>query len=295
MDKVPEIEITAKEYAVFENARNVLTNALAIEQKYEIVITNYLALEKEILDATAVAMVRESLDYSDVFEVQQRLNICLANLLTAARLYVDSLSQNVRECVPNAPDAEDNVKSLFSKEYDENKEYRFMEALRNYVQHRGMPIHWTEHGSRWTSLNDDSFLEYRMELASDRCYLGEDPIFKKKEKVFAELDERIDLKAATRSYVESISNVHESARTMIAQSVSRARELIEDAHRRYVAVHSGTLVGLSACQLTDDGQVSAIPLLLDWDDIRVKLQKRNKKLINLRKRYVTGSITTHKK
>jgi hypothetical protein len=289
-DKVPEIEITATEYAAFERARSVLTNALTIEQKYEIIITNYLAFEKEILDATALAMIREPLDYSDAFEIQLRLNIGLANLLTAARLYEDSLSQNVRECIPDAPDAEYNVKGLFSKEYNENKEYRFMKALRNYVQHRGMPIHLTEHESRWTSLNDDSFLEYRMELASERRYLGEDPIFKEKKRFFAELDEKIDLKAATRSYVESISNVHESVRTVIAETVSRAKELIEDAHRQYAAVYNGTLVGLSACQLTDDGQVSVIPILLDWDNIRMKLQQRNRKLINLRKRYVTGAI-----
>jgi len=87
-----------------------------------------------------------------------------------------------------------------------------------------------------------------MELASQRSYLEEDHEFKKKKKLLAELDEKIDLKAATRSYVESISNVHESARSMIAESVTLARELIEDAHRRYAAVHSESLVGLSACK-----------------------------------------------
>ena len=135
-DDIPEVEITAKEYAAFERARSVLTNALAIEEKYQIVLSNYLAFEKELLVATAVAMVREPLDYSDAFRVQQRLNICLANLLTAARLYEGSISQNVRECVPDVPGAEDKVENLFSKEYGENKAYRFMKALRNYVQHR---------------------------------------------------------------------------------------------------------------------------------------------------------------
>ena len=140
-------------------------------------------------------------------------------------------------------------------------------------------------------MNDNRFLEYSIELASERCYLGEDPNFNRT--VLAQLDEKIDLREQTRSYVESISNVHESVRNTILGSVSRARELIEDAHRRYAAVHSGSLVGLSACKLTDGGEVSAIPLLLDWDDIRVKLQKRNRKLVNLRKRYVTGSLKTH--
>jgi len=293
LGKVPEIEITAGEYAEFEKARNILSNALAIEEKYEIVIANYLDFEKQILDATASYMVREHLDYSDFFEVRLGLNIRLVNLLTAARLYVDQLNQNVRECVPNVPDAEEVVKKFFSKEYDENKEYRFLEALRNYIQHRGIPVHWTQQGGRWTSLKDDGFLEYHMELASQRSYLEEDPKFKKI--ILAELDEKVDLKAATRSYIESISNVHESARSMIAKSVSGARELIEDAHHRYAAIHSESLVGLSACKWSDEGQVSVIALLLDWDDIRVKLQKRNRKLTNLRKRYVTGRIKTHNK
>ena|SRR5687768_5108324 len=106
LDKAPEIEITAEEYAEFEKARNILSNALAIEEKYEIVIANYLAFEKRILNTTTGYMVREHLDYSDFFEVRLGLNICLVNLLTAARLYVDQLNQNIRECVPTASDTE---------------------------------------------------------------------------------------------------------------------------------------------------------------------------------------------
>ena len=82
---------------------------------------------------------------------------------------------------------------------------------------------------------------------------------------------------------------------MIAESVTLARELIEGAHHRYAAVYNESLVGLSACKWSDEKQVSAIPLLLDWDDIRVKLQKRNRKLTNLRKYYVTGRIKPFKK
>lgn len=293
LDKVPKIEITAEEYAEFKKARNILSNALAIEEKYEIVIANYLSFEKQILDTTADYMLREHLDYSGFFEIRLGLNVCLVNLLTAAKLYVDQLNQNVRECIPNVADAEEIVKDFFSKEYDENKEYRFMEALRNYVQHRGIPVHWIQQGVGRTSMESDWHLEYHIELASQRSYLEEDRKFKKK--VLAELDEKIDLKAATRSYVESISSIHMSARSMIAESVTLARELIEGAHHRYAAGYNESLVGLSACKWSDEKQVSAIPLLLDWDDIRVMLQKRNRKLTNLRKYYVTGRIKPLKK
>lgn len=289
--KVSEIEIAAGEYAEFKKARNILSNALAIEEKYEIVITNYLDFEKQILDTTTDSMVRGHLDYSDFFKVRLGLNVRLINLLTAVRLYVDQLSQNVQECVPDVADAKEIVKKFFSKENDENKEYRFMEALRNHVQHRGLPVHWTQQGFRRTSLEEGSFLEFSIELASLRSYLEEDSKFKKK--VLAELGEKVDLKAATRSYVESISNVHESVRNMITESVTLARELIEGAHRRFTAVHGESSAGLIACKCSNGRQISAIPLLLDWDNIRVELQKRNKKLTNLRKCYATGRIKAH--
>ena len=291
LENVPEIEISESEYFDLQRARNILSNALEIEEKYEIVISNYLDFEQEILNATTQYMIRQHLDYSDFFEVRLGFNVKLVNLLTAVRLYVDQLNQNVTECLEDKLNTKNAVKKLFSKEYDENQSYRFMEALRNYVQHRGIPVHWTQQSSRWTSLDDDGFLEYSIELASQRTFLEKDR--KMKKAVLAEIDDNVDLKAATRSYVESISNVHDSARKMIADSTDRSRKLIEEAHRKYSEQFSDSLLGLSACKWDEDKQIVSIPLLLDWDDVRVSLQERNRKLVNLSKRYATGITKTH--
>jgi len=293
LGRVPEIKITAKQYSDLEKARNILSNALAIEEKYEIVISNYLDFEREILNTTVEDMVRGYADYFNCFEVRLHLNIRLINLLTACRLYVDQLNQNVRVCIPNISNAKEIVRGLLSKEYDESKEYRFMEALRNYTQHRGIPVHWTCQGGRWTSLENDGLVEYYMEVASQRFYLEKDANFKKQ--VLAEMDEKVDLKAATRSYIETLSNIHESVRTTIAESVTEARNMIEDARHLYAGVSNGNTLGLSAFKISDRKKISSIPLLLDWDDVRVKLQERNRKLTNLRKRYVTGCIKTNGK
>ena len=288
---VPEIYITEMQYSEYENAMHILSNCLAIEEKYEFVISNYIDFEKQILDATAEYMVREHVDYSDFFQVRLGLNIRLVNLLTAARLYVDQLTHNVRDCLPCDDNAKNVVKELFSKEYDEHFEYRFMEALRNYVQHRGTPVHWTEQGARWTSHEANGLLEYYMELGSKRGLLEEDGGFKKT--VLDEIDEKVDLKSATRCYIECISNVHCAAREMIEDSATASRKLLEDAHKQYAEVYDGSLVGLSACAMSGERQFSSVSLLLDWDDIRLQLIKRNRKMINLRKRYVTGRIKAH--
>ena len=293
LGKVPEIEITSEEYAKLKTAKNILSNALAIEETYEIVIRGYIDFERQILDTITIHMVRNPFDYKDFFEERLGLNIRLLNLLTACRLYIDKLPQNVRECIPNVSDSNEIVKKFRSKEYDGNKEYRFMEALRNYAQHRGIPVHWAQGCSRWTSLEDDGLMEYSIELASLRSKLEKDSEFKKE--ILDEMEEKVDLIVATRSYIESLSNVHESVRITIDESVTTARKLIEGACSRYASVNSGNVLGLSACKKSNCRLIDPIPLLLDWDDVRVKLQQQNPKAINLKKRYVTGIIKTNNK
>lgn len=77
---------------------------------------------------------------------------------------------------------------------------------------------------------------------------------------------------------------------MIRESVDQARGTIEDAHSQCKDLYDGNLVGLSASKWDDQKCVETVPLLLDWDDIRRKLQRRNRSLINLRKRYVTSRV-----
>lgn len=283
---VPEIDISADEYTRLERARAVLANAFSIEEKYEILVSNFLELEKQLLHLAVTNAVRDTLSYSEFFETRSVLNICLVNLLTAARLYLDQLPQDISECIPENIAAVRLVKNRCSKEYDECLEYRFMEALRNHVQHRGIPIHSISQGAHWTSFKEDGLMEYSVDILAQKRYLAEDRQFKKK--ILAELPDEVDLKAACRRYVEGLSAIHQFARELIAEATSAARDAIEVMHKRYAGVCSESLVGLAAFALSDGVKRSFVPLLLEWDDVRIELQKRNAQLVNLSKRYATG-------
>jgi hypothetical protein len=288
LNKVPDIGITAKEYSELENAHKILSSAQAIEVKYDIMISNYLEFEKQILQNAATIMIRNITDYQEFFEIRQSLNIRVVNLLTSTKLYHDQLNQNVSKCLPNDLCLKNTITKLFEKESSANLEYRFMEALRNYVQHRDLPVRRTQHNMRWTSTKDDGLLEYNLEFGLELSELKTDRKFDMKD--LGKLGEYINLKSFTRSYIESLSNIHESVRNIIAKSVSEARQLIENTHLKYRSIYSGSLTNLCAVKLTNEGHLISVPLLLDWDNVRLVLQKRNKKLTNLRKRYVTGII-----
>jgi len=289
LDAVPEVEIEPTEFVNLKAAREVLADAFAIEEKYEIVVANFLALERQLIEVAVTNTVRDTNSYGEFFEIRSALNIRLVNLLTATKLYLDQLPQHIADCIPNRADVANSVKRRCAEEYDGKFEYRFMEALRNHVQHRGIPIHSIQQSGHWTSFDEFGLMEFSVRIGSQKEVLESDGKFKKT--VLAEMAPDVDLLAASRTYVESLSAIHQFVRDLISDSITAARALIELAHKRYSEVYDGNLIGLSALEVGEDRVLSSVPLLLDWDDVRLQLQKRNRQLVNLGKRYVTSRVS----
>ena len=80
LGKVPEIEISEQEYLGLEWAKLVLSEALRIEEKYEMLLQNYLAFEKLQMNFATESMVRTFGGYEEAFDIRLRLNIHLLNL-----------------------------------------------------------------------------------------------------------------------------------------------------------------------------------------------------------------------
>lgn len=288
LDLVPEIEISSADFSALKAARETLIEAFAIEEKYEIVISNYLTLEKRLLEIAATNAVRDTLSYGEFFETRSALNIGLVNLLTGTRLYLDQLPQHVAACVADNEGIGELVRKRCSEEYDKSFEYRFMEALRNHVQHRGIPIHSIQQNGGWTSFDEYRQMEFSIRILANKEILESDGKFKKS--VLSEMGKEVNLLAAARKYVESLSALHQFVRDLIKDSVASARVVIEAAHAKYSQVYNDSLIGLSAMDVDESGEHLSVPLLLDWDDVRVQLQKRNQQLVNLSKHYVTSKI-----
>ncbi|UTW49610.1 hypothetical protein [Bacterioplanoides sp. SCSIO 12839] len=287
----PELDIDETTYREICEAKEVLYAAMAVEEKYELLLSNYLELEKESLSVAADDMLYGFKDYSGFFDVRLTFNQRVVNLLTSTRLYVDQIKQHVKACLPDDLEAERTVKQYFSNEYDQQFEYRFMEALRNYVQHRGLAVHSTSHSSRRTSSGSDGLMEFGIKLFSHRSEFENDSTFKRP--VLREMPDKVDLIGAARKYVESISDCHIQIRDLISDSVAGARAIISGAISKYSAVNNGDCIGLAAQKYQEskpiERLVETVPILLDWDDVRLKLVSKNKRLTNLSKRCVTSN------
>lgn len=287
----PIIELGEAKFSSLVSAKNILSSAMAIEEKYELLISNFIELEKEVLNVTADDILFNTAEYSGFFDIRLAFNRRIVNLLTSTKLYTDQIQQHTKICLPDDLKSSQKVKTFLSKEYDDHFEYRFMEALRNYVQHRGLAVHLTKHNTRRTSIEADGLREFSTKLFSRKAELESDGSFKKT--VLNEMSGDVDLMNAARKYVESINHAHIQIRELIALNVKNARELIEGAIANYKELNNGDSLGLSAISYKKSKPIDEIinkhQLFLDWDDVRINLTIKNKRIGNLSTSYVTGN------
>ncbi len=286
------ITITRSEFIALKEATHILSAGLDIEQQYEVLLSNYEDFEKEIM-----AVATEFMLYvpNEFMQYHARLNKRIINLLTTSRLYNDQLKQRVRAIIRNSDEEVDKVEALFTEKHNKHLEYRFMEQLRNHVQHFGFPVDrvtfsgWVEHMHQ---VNME--LPSTIEFSCEKKRLQENPKFKKS--VIKELDDTVDLKQMTRKYVECLSEIQASIRTMILEKLNEARRLIEECINRYrdEIDEQANYVILTAFEEGGEDK-EQVRLSLNWDDLRLELTNKNRILTNLSAKYVTGKKTGMKK
>lgn len=260
------ILISEDEFFVLKQARGTLSEALDFEQRYELLVGNFILMEQAYTEMSLRSTVERAWDYPTLAKVLQESNRHLANIMTAARSYIDQVVQDFK-LLGLAPSFEESAKALLSRQYDESLEYRFMEALRNHTQHYSFPA--TSFNGNEQSDGANDWVE-RLRVTAKREELFDNKKFKRR--FLEDLPEVIDLRLMSREYVRRLGKVHVSLRDLVHADVQGARKKIEQTIEFYGADGHPTL-GLAACSTDDvDERVS---VLTDWDDVRVKLASKN--------------------
>ncbi|MBB4843720.1 hypothetical protein HNP55_002243 [Paucibacter oligotrophus] len=276
--------ITNDEFQAIKIARNVLTSAFALEEAYDLVVGNYIELEQDVLTASVSEVCRQAQAYNDFFGLRSTINRRFVNLLSACRSYIDQTPQRLKNCTEDPIFAREQFKTCLSGHYDASFSYRFLEALRNHVQHCGLAVHRVSTNSRWVEANNNRHLEVSVEPFANRKFLSTDSRFKKS--VLDETPEDIPLLAHLRTYMEAIGNAHQVVRSAVSVSTISARGRIEAHIKAYADINDGVTIGLAAVAIEEHRQEykETVPLLLEWDDVRLKLEKRNSSLQGLANR-----------
>jgi hypothetical protein len=280
-----EIEIDDIQFCALFNAKQIISAAFSLEEKYELLLMNFLELEKEVLNITAEFSLFDDREYSEFFDIRVKMNQRVVNFLTSCRLYVDHAKSHIKTCLPESLYIKDEVDSLFNEEFDQYFEYRFCEKLRNHVQHQSLAVHTVSQGSQWQA-------EHRVEttkIYAFKRHLVEGKSFSKK--FLSEMPDKVELISVFKKYIELLSKVHSKIRLLIKEYVELSRSEIESHISQYALQNNGDAIGLAAIHYKVDenekwDKHKIVPLFLDWDDVRIKLERKNSKLVKFSHRKI---------
>lgn len=269
-----QIEISEERYKDLAHAREVLSEALYFEQRYELLLGNFLSLEQAFTEIGLRATTEPQYEYSDLSSNMETANRHVVNLLTAMRSYADQVVQDFK-CLVMEPIFGAVARAELSALYDRSSDYQFMWELRNYVQHKARAIHGFEGGSG-TDEDANGWVE-AVRLYAMRATLSADAGFKAR--VLLKEPEKIDVRRRARRSVQGLGAVHISLRELSAEHVKRARVCAESAISDYKAAGAESALGLTACRRASNEGV--VPVLLNWDDVRLRLVAKNASPVQL--------------
>lgn len=289
----PFIEISEDEYRALKIARDFLFEALYLEQKFDLVTEDFIEYEMTLLTYAANAMMFSNLDYIRLQNEVNNINRRLVNLLSACRLYLDHSIHhlsNIYGCTSEKTEAVNQQKCV---EYDSNLSYRVLEALRNYVQHRGFPVQKVTYNRSRVEEGDKWELLFSVTPYIKVSELQEDAKFKKS--VLHELNklgDEFDIKPFIREFVTSIGNVHKKAREVLREDIQRWEETIHNCIQKFrVEAKADDIIGLGIAIEEDDSTYSEmISIFTDLIEHRQELEKKNRMIGSLARCFVTNRI-----
>jgi len=274
------VHIDEQRYHTLAQARRTLIDAGAFEQHYEILLGNFNAYEMFCANASLQSSIEFSFRYETWARLLAEANRHALNFLTTSKLYADQVVRGFKHVVLEQPFSE-VAKRRLNDAYDATLAYRFVCELRNHVQHRGYAVHGSRSGIGNTWLDNSSLQFHKARIEEDRG--------KFKQRVLDQLDDKVDVLGMFRDYVVAVSNVHIELRKVIAAACETARADIKVAMDEFSEAQKdergrgNPAIGLTACAKEDGEWTRAVGLMLDWDDVRVELSKKNGHRIRLPK------------
>jgi hypothetical protein len=270
--------INADRFNLIKRSRAVLVAAFEIEDIFDNLVSNYVEVEARCLDLTATRLVRKSVGYREAHETVAAINLVFVNHLSSARAYVDKIGRATSRCFQDseAQSISKTVKQLLAEQFDSAFGFRFMEALRNHVQHSGRALHTLSQGSRKVKIGGqaetigESFLE---PLCSKKELIERG---KFKAKVLNECPDYVNLLDCSRIHMLGLSRVHRAVRVITGEAIADAAFQMKNGQKLLAGKVTGSLDGTEAISLGEDGEVDeTVPMLLHWEGVRAWLVQRN--------------------
>jgi hypothetical protein len=287
-----KIILQEQDWEQMMNARSLVYNIYYIEQKYDLMISNYYEFEENLL--------KQALDRSIWFRNYQTLNDDLLttarkiiNLITSIILYTEHLEKRHIKKFQFGDKSNDKIFGEFKSYLKSSMDYKFIKGLRNYIAHRDLPMDFYSYSSKWEKIgneNDEKLGHYVIPSVEKERLLTDKKFNKSVVKAMESKKGKIDLRNPIRKTIAGISKRAKDLRKSLSPEYEFAKTQIMDAINRYKENLDENFIHCQAEKLIDSEVVETISLSEKMFDRVEVLFERNQSQGILERRYVHNRL-----
>ena len=251
-----EVEVPVDVYSSAEGSQSIILIGLQFEEKINLLLENFIEWESTLLTLAQRYSVRPSRSHDAAMDERLLLDRRLVNLLTACKLYLDQSDHTLSEVFGHASQEAETINRKRAQFYDGRFGYRFMESLRNHIQHRALPITEIRYQQSAVDPHKIEYVELFVIPGVSREDLKKDRKFKPK--ILEEIEdgpEVIDIRSSLREYISSIAEIHDEMRRLLGPPIENACAAFVRIRGEF-SVISGVRVDLPTLTRVDDSSQS---------------------------------------
>ena len=264
------------------------------EEKFDLILENFAEYEQTLLELAFQhslyhGTIEELLDGSLIL-----INRRLSNLLSSARLYIDQIAHELSEIYGKKSEEASKFEIATNTAYDTSPGYCVMETLRNFSQHRGLPIHQVSFSADADDAGGVRKVRCSVKPSTKIETLKTDSKVKPAAIEQLELSQDkngfAEITSFVRQYVEALANVHGVLRKTIADELKECDGLVESLIAKASTAFEGNVIGLAAVAWNDQGTMAEKEYLNERAvNRRRALEKKHQFLDSISNRYVSSN------
>jgi hypothetical protein len=292
----PSLPISESTFAAAKKSFQDLNQLLLLEERFDSLATNFLDFEALL---TARLLQFEHIGFVDgnhQMYVRRDVNRVLMNVMTSARGYIDQLPQITNSIFGKKDPRSTGARDLLRKAYDDQERpgYRIFEALRNHIQHAGLPVHLIRYGTHMIGEFPKLIATKSAQVLLKPQTLAADKEFKPSIlKELLAMGEQIDLRPLLCQYVAGIAEAHYYVRTEAKDLADAATLKLANLLNEYATAYlkEESLPGVVyAVQFKGDVWFDTVPLSTGNDGYLEYLRSINVHLDCADKHFLIGSV-----
>lgn len=284
------LHATEMEFLATGAARVCTAQALAMEDKYSLILQNYFEFEQALHRLALENLLYRANKWTDHVDNIRDVNRVLMNLLTAKKMYVDQIPQHINRIYAPS-DAESRLfTEATRKEFDGFLGYRVMYTLRNHAQHGDFPVQSLSLGSTWQEDGQARHCAHTAIAFAHRDDVVQNTDLNAKVRAeVSEMPEKIDLVPLVRESMSCFARLHRTMRETIGERLANAESTLKHAHAHFEAHAGRRPVALYIVHVGDDGsELESHSIFLDALERRARLELQSATLTNMEQHYVSG-------